>query len=1854
MSKRMVLTILLSALMFPLGFEASAKLIPGAGSELPRFVTPEGKTYKLGKKPYPAGTREKWIAEGRVLARAPEGALPRGKALKGAADNRGYLPPIGDQGDLGSCVHWAGTYYTKTANMKRNQPSLDVTVASNQCSPRFTYNLTNNGEDSGGYGHEPFEVFMRYGAASLGALPYTTDYTSLPPITAFVEGLHRRGTNYVWVWDWNPGADQIAELKTFLDAGGVASCGVHVDDNLWYNWAPGDAPWVGVTCTIDDINHMVTVFGYGDGYYLVANSWGTTFGSNGFIVVDSDYFENYFSDVLYPLEGTYEPATRYAKVSIAHGRRSDIRGLSFTVNGATAWTNSPLPKDLPNGTGAFGTDARDNWLMAVDLTSASWGGVNAVTVRCSDAVSGTAGSLTNFTLRFDGVDFASTNAPVAIPDATGVAGAAWVQTAFETSAPVFHALGTQVMTAGVASAFTVGAGGYPVPALALQGATASSGYEFAAASGVLSYTPPMGDIGGQTFTFTASNVAGADTQTVAVTVMEPPPAAPGSVWASETNGTSFEASWSAVAAATGYRLDVGTNATFSAGGGSSGVLVSEGFGGGTTAPAGWTFTAIDATYTSSGNYGAGSPSLKLDATGDAVETPAFSSATNVSFWIKGNATGEGSSLRVEVLSGGTWSTLTDITALPLTGTTYSFPLDAAVTAARFTYTKSAGNLAFDDVRVDGSTSVPSFVAGYEDLAVSGTSQLVEGLGLGKAYFFRVRAVGAGGTSANSAVASVETLNVPTAPAFAAIPAQSASLGRPFTLNVASYASGYPAPAITVQSSTASGSDFSLTGGTLSYTPSATGTFEFVFAASNASGTASATTTVAVSEHTGASYGLFVGLNEYDTTYVPSDNWLSGCVPDANHIYTNTVQRGAWTASTVSKLLNSAGSKVALRQAMSNYAATAVSGDVFFYYHSSHGGQNSGTDVYLCTYDADYEDDDLAADLAKFAAGVQVVVMVDACHSGGLFKETASGTRALAAETGGVWDLAGNVTRIMEETRAARRAAGAKDLDRTLDPSEIGWITAADYNQYSWDGDTGGLFTDKVIEGWTNAAASSCDQNGDGFANFYELYQYASNVANSADYEYTQAQAANTNVLVGTMAGWIGGAPPGGLVVFSNMTAQTVVVGETLTYPVGAYTYGTNVPAVVAMSTVQFGASYADGVLTFTPVADGSYTFDFTATNANDGTASAALIVTATLAAPTLSAATDIGNDRFTMNWAAVPGAASYLVDVATADTFSSGGTGEAGMIVETPNSSLNEGWEHVNGAAVSGSGSSAYHKLVGASDPGVVTPAFSTVGYLEAAAGFSVATYGGSGANTLTVSYSLDGGGTWTAAGTDSSASSSTYVTNLSIALPAGALGQASVRVKWHCAEATTNVGLRARALAVTGAQAAGGNTLVVSGRSVVGTSFEVTELSMNTPYYYRVKAVGNTTGPLSTTGTATTTASDTAPSFAAIGGQSATLGALFTFDVAGQVSGYPAPTIALVSSTAAGADYGFAGGTLSFTPSATGTFAFVFAASNALGTAGATVDVAVASGPVLIPVVSVANLSSNSFTVNWTATTGGTNYQVQVATDTNFSSGGAGGTLLQEAFAALTDTGYPSGWTGSGASDLDYTSSPYYGAAAPALKFKATGQWLQSPAFAAGATNLQFWAFGNGGAGSAIAVSGLVGGVWTLVDTKTIAQSGATYRVTLDPQTTQLLFSFTKSVNCAFDDVVVTGGGSGGSILVDQTLAGLTRPVTGLTPSTPYFVRARAVGGDWSGIVSATTTAGGAAPDPEPIVEWTEPVIGGAGMLMHIQSVVGINYALEYTTNLLGNVWVQVDLEPGTGGAVELADPDCLGIQRFYRIVEP
>ena len=427
------------------------------------------------------------------------------------------------------------------------------------------------------------------------------------------------------------------------------------------------------------------------------------------------------------------------------------------------------------------------------------------------------------------------------------------------SAPVFGANpGPVSATAGVAVAFVVSASGSPAPALALRSTTASTGYTFTTGTGLLNYAPPAADAGARTFTFTASNSQGVATQVVSVAVSAAPlvpPAAPAAIWASATNANDFTAAWSAVADATGYRLDVGTNSSFSAGGGAGGAGTNCAHSGTLGAGTGGTWTETGLTQ--------GSGYL-VSLTGDSLVTPALdltaTTAETLVFKARsyGGTVAANNTITVSVSTdnGATWTSLG--TRVPASTTlTAMSPFDlgsynASQVKVKFETLGATASVGagLDDVIVTNlaSAGTASYLPGYSNRTVAGTSQSVTGLTVGATYYFRARAVSAGGTGTYSTVASVTTLAGAVAPVFGGNPgplSTTAGVAVAFTVS----ASGTPAPALALRSTTASaGYNFAPGTGLLSYVPPVAdggATRTFTFTASNSAGVATQTVSVAV-------------------------------------------------------------------------------------------------------------------------------------------------------------------------------------------------------------------------------------------------------------------------------------------------------------------------------------------------------------------------------------------------------------------------------------------------------------------------------------------------------------------------------------------------------------------------------------------------------------------------------------------------------------------------------------------------------------------------------------------------------------------------------------------------------------------------------------------------------------------------------------------------------------------------------------------------------------------------------------------------------------------------------------------------
>jgi len=281
---------------------------------------------------------------------------------------------------------------------------------------------------------------------------------------------------------------------------------------------------------------------------------------------------------------------------------------------------------------------------------------------------------------------------------------------------------------------------------------------------------------------------------------------------SETNNNDFVAMWSALAGASSYRLYVSSNSSFVASGATTNVtLASFEFASYAGSEVQGTSAVVSANLISpvlitrgtgltavanGGRFNAQGWGTFSDATaamnaGDFFEftlTPTNSrsiSITNITFLIERSGTAA-SNLSVRTSQDGY---ATDrVVRTNLSGTTgitissnLSYATELQNVSSGITFRviawngASGGSFGFEgsgsDIVVGGQVSSPSvstFIAGYSNLTVSGTSASVTGLTDNTFYYFRLRAAGAGSCeTGNSATQSVKTtLGLPAAPVIA--------------------------------------------------------------------------------------------------------------------------------------------------------------------------------------------------------------------------------------------------------------------------------------------------------------------------------------------------------------------------------------------------------------------------------------------------------------------------------------------------------------------------------------------------------------------------------------------------------------------------------------------------------------------------------------------------------------------------------------------------------------------------------------------------------------------------------------------------------------------------------------------------------------------------------------------------------------------------------------------------------------------------------------------------------------------------------------------------------------------------------
>ncbi|MBO4805128.1 MAG: C1 family peptidase [Paludibacteraceae bacterium] len=227
--------------------------------------------------------------------------------LSESVDLSRYFPPIGDQGQYGTCVAWATGYAMKTSlNAKQNNwSSSQLASASNQTSPIDLWHLIDRNSKNSGCNGSNFEPAMdaikKNGVASMSSVPFTGKSMKCDNVTGTGNSSNKLGEYKVIAYNSEMGGGKaygmtVSNFKYWLNQGYPVLIGAELGENFM--------KWNSSSVITSDTKgyqgqhayHALVVVGYSDSKqaFRIRNSWDTSWGDDGSIWVGYSHFINQF------------------------------------------------------------------------------------------------------------------------------------------------------------------------------------------------------------------------------------------------------------------------------------------------------------------------------------------------------------------------------------------------------------------------------------------------------------------------------------------------------------------------------------------------------------------------------------------------------------------------------------------------------------------------------------------------------------------------------------------------------------------------------------------------------------------------------------------------------------------------------------------------------------------------------------------------------------------------------------------------------------------------------------------------------------------------------------------------------------------------------------------------------------------------------------------------------------------------------------------------------------------------------------------------------------------------------------------------------------------------------------------------------------------------------------------------------------------------------------------------------------------------------------------------------------------------------------------------------------------------
>ncbi|MEF8874470.1 MAG: PKD domain-containing protein, partial [Candidatus Thermoplasmatota archaeon] len=219
-----------------------------------------------------------------------------------------YFPPIGNQGQQGSCAAWGIVYYSNTF-LQAKAYDFDASTGNEDylMSPAWAYNKVNGGEDSGSHIYSLSDVIDDLGCANLETMPYdASNVTAWGDEDAWRSAPKFRTGGF-------ESTSSVDVVKTWLQEEHLVNLAIDANE---YDGAfdpyEGDNVMSSEEYEENETNHVNTIAGYDDsisedgetGAFKVANSWGSYWGPND----DGTYWMTY--DCFEEIVGGYKSAYR--------------------------------------------------------------------------------------------------------------------------------------------------------------------------------------------------------------------------------------------------------------------------------------------------------------------------------------------------------------------------------------------------------------------------------------------------------------------------------------------------------------------------------------------------------------------------------------------------------------------------------------------------------------------------------------------------------------------------------------------------------------------------------------------------------------------------------------------------------------------------------------------------------------------------------------------------------------------------------------------------------------------------------------------------------------------------------------------------------------------------------------------------------------------------------------------------------------------------------------------------------------------------------------------------------------------------------------------------------------------------------------------------------------------------------------------------------------------------------------------------------------------------------------------------------------------------------------------------------